>query len=200
MPKHKIARKSTHIDMTAMCDVAFLLLTFFMLTTKFKPEEVVQVDTPTSVSEKIVESTHTAIITVDKEGKAYFDMLGRNERQAALTTMQGKYQIALNSVQENAFINGSAIGCPMAELPMWLDKKAADRKGQPGIPIDTAKNELRDWLAAGLYIDANLPFVIKADSKTEYPKIKRVIDILQENNINNFSLITGMEAMPKVER
>jgi biopolymer transport protein ExbD len=186
MPKHKIARKSTHIDMTAMCDVAFLLLTFFMLTTKFKPEEVVQVDTPTSVSEKIVESTHTAIITVDKEGKTYFDMLGRNERQAALTTMQGKYQIALNSVQENAFLNGSAIGCPMEELPTWLDKKAADRKGQPGIPIDTAKNELRDWLAAGLYIDPNLPFVIKADSKTEYPKIKRVIDILQESNINNF--------------
>ncbi len=200
MPKHKIARKSTHIDMTAMCDVAFLLLTFFMLTTKFKPEEVVQVDTPTSVSEKIVESTHTAIITVDKEGKAYFDMLGRNERQAALITMQGKYQISLNADQEKAFLNGSAIGCPMEELPQWLDKKAAERKGQPGIPTDSLKNELRDWLAAGLYIDPNLPFVIKADSKTEYPKIKRVIDILQESNINNFSLITGMEAMPKIER
>lgn len=200
MPKHKIPRKSTTIDMTAMCDVAFLLLTFFMLTTKFKPEEVVQVDTPTSVSEKIVEGTHTAIITVDKDGKTFFDMLGRNERQAALTTMQGKYQIALNANQEKAFINGSAIGCPMEELPTWLDKNAAERKGQPGIPLDTAKNELRDWLAAGLYIDPNLPFVIKADRQTEYPKIKRVIDILQESNINNFSLITGMEALPKIVR
>ena len=200
MPKHKIARKSTHIDMTAMCDVAFLLLTFFMLTTKFKPEEVVQVDTPTSVSEKIVASTHTAIITVDKEGKAYFDMLGRTERQAALITMQGKHQISLDADQEKAFINGAAIGCPMKELPAWLAKKAADRKGQPGIPTDSLKNELSDWLAAGLYIDPNLPFVIKADSKTEYPKIKRVIDILQESNINNFSLITGMEALPKIER
>ncbi|MEY4291989.1 MAG: hypothetical protein RIQ61_366, partial [Bacteroidota bacterium] len=33
MPKVKIPRKSTVVDMTAMCDVAFLLLTFFMLAT-----------------------------------------------------------------------------------------------------------------------------------------------------------------------
>ena len=35
MPKVKIPRKSTAVDMTAMCDVAFLLLTFFMLTSNF---------------------------------------------------------------------------------------------------------------------------------------------------------------------
>jgi biopolymer transport protein ExbD len=36
MPKVKMPRKGTTVDMTAMCDVAFLLLTFFMLATKFK--------------------------------------------------------------------------------------------------------------------------------------------------------------------
>ncbi|RPI68323.1 MAG: biopolymer transporter ExbD, partial [Ignavibacteriales bacterium] len=41
MPKVKVPRKSTLIDMTAMCDVAFLLLTFFMLTTQFKSDESV---------------------------------------------------------------------------------------------------------------------------------------------------------------
>ncbi len=46
MPKVKMPRKSTLIDMTAMCDVAFLLLTFFMLATKFKPDEPVAVVTP----------------------------------------------------------------------------------------------------------------------------------------------------------
>jgi biopolymer transport protein ExbD len=34
MPKIKVKRKGTWIDMTAMTDVAFLLLTFFMLTAK----------------------------------------------------------------------------------------------------------------------------------------------------------------------
>ena len=51
MPKVKLPRKSTNIDMTAMCDVAFLLLTFFMLATKFKPDEPVVVKTPSSISE-----------------------------------------------------------------------------------------------------------------------------------------------------
>ena len=36
MPRVKVARKSTAIDMTAMCDVAFLLLTFFILSAKPK--------------------------------------------------------------------------------------------------------------------------------------------------------------------
>ena len=37
MARAKIKRGSTTVDMTAMCDVAFLLLTFFILATKFKP-------------------------------------------------------------------------------------------------------------------------------------------------------------------
>jgi biopolymer transport protein ExbD len=53
MPRAKIPRKSTNIDMTAMCDVAFLLLSFFILATKFKPPEALTVVTPSSVSSKI---------------------------------------------------------------------------------------------------------------------------------------------------
>ena len=51
MGRAKIKRGSTNIDMTAMCDVAFLLLSFFILTTKFKPEEAIEVMPPSSVGE-----------------------------------------------------------------------------------------------------------------------------------------------------
>jgi biopolymer transport protein ExbD len=34
MGKAKVKRASTSIDMTAMCDVSFLLLTFFVLTAR----------------------------------------------------------------------------------------------------------------------------------------------------------------------
>ena len=51
MPKVKVPRKSTAIDMTAMCDVAILLLTFFILTTKFRPSELAPIDIPSSKSE-----------------------------------------------------------------------------------------------------------------------------------------------------
>jgi biopolymer transport protein ExbD len=72
MSKHKLPRKSTHIDMTAMCDVAFLLLTFFMLATKFKPDEPVVVKTPSSTSE-IILPDNSILLTVDSKGQVFFD-------------------------------------------------------------------------------------------------------------------------------
>ena len=61
MPKHKPKRSAPTIDMTAMCDVAFLLLTFFMLTAKAKPQELVVVDTPSSISETKLPDAGTLI-------------------------------------------------------------------------------------------------------------------------------------------
>ena len=65
MPKHKMKRKSTVIDMTAMCDVSFLLLTFFMLATKFKPPENVTVVTPSSISDTKISDKDVMIVTID---------------------------------------------------------------------------------------------------------------------------------------
>ncbi|HWJ26286.1 MAG TPA: biopolymer transporter ExbD, partial [Flavisolibacter sp.] len=50
MPSVKIPRKSTSTDMTPFVDVPFLILSFFMLATKFKPPEPVKISTPHSVS------------------------------------------------------------------------------------------------------------------------------------------------------
>ncbi|MCE7857938.1 MAG: biopolymer transporter ExbD, partial [Ignavibacteria bacterium CHB3] len=72
MPKVKVPRKSTLIDMTAMCDVAFLLLTFFMLTTQFKADESVIVDTPSSISEIKLPDTDILNITVSNDGRVFF--------------------------------------------------------------------------------------------------------------------------------
>ena len=71
MGRAKLPRKSTNIDMTAMCDVAFLLLSFFILTTKFKPAEAIAVTTPSSVASKIAPSKDFVLITLIKMVK-YF--------------------------------------------------------------------------------------------------------------------------------
>ena len=78
MPKVKIPRKSTLIDMTAMCDVAFLLLTFFMLTTQFKSDESVIVDTPSSISEIKLPDTDIINITITQDGKVFFSIDNKN--------------------------------------------------------------------------------------------------------------------------
>jgi len=71
MARPKIPRKSTAVDMTAMCDVAFLLLSFFILTTKFKPSEAVPINTPNSVAAKIAPETNVVMISLNKDGKVF---------------------------------------------------------------------------------------------------------------------------------
>jgi biopolymer transport protein ExbD len=70
MAKVKMSKKATSIDMTAMCDVAFLLLTFFILTATAKAPEPLPVDTPSSTVQTKLPETDLATLTVGKsEGK-----------------------------------------------------------------------------------------------------------------------------------
>jgi biopolymer transport protein ExbD len=74
MGRAKLPRKSTSIDMTAMCDVAFLLLSFFILTTKFKPAEAIAVTIPKSVAAKVAPTKDIVEIIIDKDGKVFLSM------------------------------------------------------------------------------------------------------------------------------
>src|SRR5689334_2773492 len=74
MPSVKIPRKSTDFDMTPFVDVAFLILSFFMLATKFKPPAPVEITTPYSVSSKELEQKNAMLIEMDKLGRVFFTM------------------------------------------------------------------------------------------------------------------------------
>ena len=76
--------------MTAMTDVSFLLLTFFILTAKFRPYQPVIIDLPTSATQKIVPDP-LMTVTVDKEGKVYYTLSSLKLKQDAMTNMVDKY-------------------------------------------------------------------------------------------------------------
>lgn len=71
MPRIKKKRVAVRIDMTPLVDVAFLLLTFFMLTTQFKPPEEVEIALPLSHSEIKLPESNTMTINIGKDGKLY---------------------------------------------------------------------------------------------------------------------------------
>lgn len=64
-------RTGIRLDMTPMVDIAFLLLTFFMLTTQFRPPAEVEVMLPDSHSEIKLPESDVLTITIAKEGDLY---------------------------------------------------------------------------------------------------------------------------------
>lgn len=199
MAKIKMKKKSTSTDMTAMCDVAFLLLTFFILTATAKVPEVMPVDTPASTVQTKLPDTDLATLTVGK-GKVFFDLKGREIRKRTLEMMGQKYKLSFSEDDLTKFALMESFGVPVQSLKQILDMKSADRSkaGQPGIPKDSLNNQLADWVqyarTANIEVnDKELQIAIKGDAKEEYPAIKKIMDILQNQEINSFSLVTGLE-------
>lgn len=210
MPKHKLPRKSTHIDMTAMCDVAFLLLTFFMLATKFKPDEPVVVVTPSSVTESPI-PPNSILLTLDKDGRIFFDFDNKAAKKDMINDMNTARKLGLTPDECDNFVRGSSVGSSLSQLKSFLSLTSAD-KGNfqfSGIPNDTTdatldNNELVYWVQEARAFgtanssDGKSPRIcIKADSKTPYPKVRALINSLTKNEIDRFNLITAAEAVPE---
>lgn len=195
MPKVKVPRKSTSVDMTAMTDVAFLLLTFFMLATKFKPDEPVIVDTPSSISEIKLPESNVILITIDKNDRVFFGVDGQPTREKVLRSMADKYKVSFTEKQIKEFSLLSTFGVPIAQLPQLLDVKAEERLkvAQSGIPCDSLNNELSDWIWQTRLANNVVRIAVKGDRETNYPVVKRVIATLQERKVNRFNFITSME-------
>ncbi|MFV5693817.1 ExbD/TolR family protein [Flavobacterium sp. LB3P122] len=200
----KMSKKAASIDMTAMCDVAFLLLTFFILTATAKIPEALPVDTPASTVQSKLPDTDLATITVGK-GKVFFDLKGREVRKRTLELMGQKYGVAFTDDESSKFALMEGIGVPISNLKQLIAMKTAERSKeglQPGIPKDSLDNQLKEWIynarIANIEVDdKELQFAIKGDAKEEYPAILKVMDILQDQKINSFNLVTGLRAKEK---
>ena len=69
MPKIHRKRVGFKLDMTPMVDIGFLLLTFFMLTTQFKPSEDIQITLPSSHSVFKIPGADVITLSIGKEGQ-----------------------------------------------------------------------------------------------------------------------------------
>lgn len=225
MGKISMPKGAPSIDMTPMVDLAFLLVTFFMLSANFRENEPVTVATPSSISDKEVPQKHLIMVTVSQDGLVYFNATGNKTREVLLNNMCAKYKVALTKEQQEEFLKMSSVGTPMKGLSKYLSMNSQERsKLKWGIPTDSTQgpNELRDWInfahAASLkegqadYEDASSKttdklevndykpkFVLKVDGKAEYARAKVVIEVFRDLNINNLNFVTSLEQKPTIK-
>jgi len=200
MPKVKVPRKSTAVDMTAMCDVAFLLLSFFILTTKFKPSEALAVVTPNSVASKVAPQDDVVMITIDKEGKVFFSMSEDAPRREVIEAINQRKNLGLSEAEMKNFERAQFVGVPFSKLKPYLNLKLDDQiKQTEGIPVrDTLDNQMADWIAAAksAYQGKKMNLLLKGDNDSKYPSFHAVIDAFKTNDEMKFQMVTNPENVP----
>ncbi len=202
MPKIKLPTKSPRIDMTPMVDLFAVILIFLMLTTTMRQQEPATVDTPYSISEKPTPDFNTMTLLLSKDDRVFINFDNGPDtllkyRPKILAEMGKRYGIDFTPGELREFEKyPTSIGVPMDKMKEFLDAKdnASRSKLQTGIPIDSTDNQLALWVLYTRQVNPNVQACIKGDSKTEFPIVKKVLDILQDKNVNRFNLITSLEA------
>jgi biopolymer transport protein ExbD len=202
MPKIKLPTKQPRIDMTPMVDTFCVVLTFLMLTTQMRQPEPATVDTPFSISETPTLDFNMMTFLISPEGKVFMNFDNGPDtilqfRPKILAEMGKRYGIEFTAKQLREFEKfPSSLGVPIMDMQEFLNAKDNEsRKGfQVGIPLDSADNQMAMWVFYARQVNPNIQACIKGDSKTPFPAVKKVLDILQEMKVKRFNLITNLEA------
>lgn len=204
MPSVKIAKKSTDTDMTPFVDIAFLILSFFIMATKFKPPEPVEITTPNSVSAGELPQNDAVMVSIDAEDRVFFSVLSEKSVEKfdqIIQEINKTNNLNLSDAEMANFRKTLMVGVPLSKLQSLLRVPADQQKSvqQEGIPVlDSASNELVRWIAASknAFAGQKLTFLIKGDSKSKYPTFEAVVSALKRNEEFKYNLVTSPEDAP----
>lgn len=205
MPSVKLPRKSTDTDMTPFVDIAFLILSFFIMATKFKPPEPVAIKTPGSVSSQELPDDDAVLITIDSIDRVAFAVIAKDKNISAevLDKVAASRTLAFNAEQKDNYKKTYSVAVPFSQLPALLSLDPSEQAGikQDGIPVlDSANNELVWWIDAAKQVyrgrQKALKYLIKGDGGSKYPTFEAVIAALKKNDEFKYNLVTDLENAP----
>lgn len=202
MPKIKLTTKSPSIDMTPMVDLFSVILIFLMLTTTFRAQEPAPVDTPYSISEKPTPDFNMLIVVLSADDRIFLNFDNGPDtilkfRPKILAEMGNRYGITFTDEELRKFEKfPSSMGVPIQQMKDFLASGDAKAMSvfQTGIPVDSTDNQLALWVLFARQVNPAIQACIKGDAKTGFPIVQKVLDVMQEKNVNKFNLITSLEA------
>lgn len=193
MPRVKPKRHNVIVDMTPFVDVAFLILTFFILTAQFRSADMEDIVTPKSISSLALEETDMMTVNITSDGQYSFTPIeSANGKKQLLEKMAKKYNISFSEGDINSFVISPTILVPMAQMKSFLKLSKEDQKKveSAGVPLDETHQELMDWIKYSLEVNPDARLSIKGDSKAQYPKFKELFEQLRNIDFYKFNLIT----------
>jgi biopolymer transport protein ExbD len=225
MPKVNMPRSTPALDMTPMVDLAFLLVTFFMLTSSFRAPEPIILDTPTSTTEQQIPK-QVFLVLIDEEGRAFVDITNSSVKSKVLKRMMAQFKTGgLSEEDINKFSGVGPIGLRMAEIAPYMELESTERTAyeQRGIPYDTAASKIKNselyYWAYFTKLEAHndykereeeaklrnmefdktnyIQFSVKAARNAKWDKIQYIIDVFREAKVKEFQMITGLESAPE---
>ena len=127
-----------------------------------------------------------------------------NYLKSTLQGMASKFGVQLTAEQQAVFLEETQFGVPMDKLAQFLSlpqSKRSDALMQLGIPTDSiegsdgakGKSEFQLWVDEAINSGDDIKLCIKADAKTPYKVIKRVMSELQDMDQNRYQLITSFK-------
>lgn len=123
-PKRKSKKRVGFVlDMTPLVDIAFLLLTFFMLSTTMNTPQVMEMSIPPQVDDVVVKESELLTLSIDDKGQIFY-ALGQEEPQEV--AMKDLQSIAINQniALKNRLITSLKIsnGAPYGTVINVLDE------------------------------------------------------------------------------
>ena len=159
--------------MTPMVDVAFLLLTFFMLTTKFRPPETVQIDLPSSHAEQKVPESNILTVSVSGDNRYYMGVSSQHSRERI-------FERVIQPKLETAGMSVSAVADSLQQFRLAESFRVR-------------KNELSHFVTAARVANQRVRPVVKADNEADFEAVNYVLKLFKESNILTFNLVTVFE-------
>jgi len=118
-------------------------------------------------------------------------------RGKILQAMGSQYQMKFTPQEIKKFEGMNSFALPMDKLKAWIDEKKSETRDamHVGIPMDSTDNQLLMWIRMSRTYNSELEVAIKGDASADYTTVKKVIDVLQDNNVNKFNLTTNLESV-----